>query len=506
MGKKIFITLLLSLSLCLADSETKGDGHMINFPRVSMKELIKFISRVGEVNFIADEDLLDFEVSFISGKSSTKEEIVNILLAMLKNRGLEVENNWGYYLVKKKSPAPLEKVMEKEVKNPEVTPPALALPFPQIKQEGKFFVYKLEYHQGSEILEAIKQISNDLLITGNGDETLVNAIHSIQWIKTTNSLLFSGSKANLLQICDLIKSLDTPLKQVFIEVLVIETSIGNSLDFGLQWSANSKFKDRFSFSSGQFTPSESAPTFSQATRSDGIDALTRLSQSNGFNLGIIGDIISLKGSSFFTLGSLISALQTEGNYQIVLNEKIIAQENKLSQIFVGDNIPFAGSVIQTIGTGQQTTANIEYRDVGISLNITPTLGNNDIITLCISEEITEAIDQVVHKSNQLSGIRTSKINMSTNAHVPNGHFLILSGMTRNSKVKSKSRLPCLGGIPIIGALLGQKEKKEDKRNLLIFVKPQIINSFDEYIELSQKSGAPLLESKNPEPSQEGPKL
>lgn len=491
MGKKCFFTFLLSISLCFADNDPAKEGHLINFPNVSMKELVKFISRVAEVNFIADEHLLDFDVSFISGKASSKDDIVNILLSMLKNHDLVVEKNWGYYLVKKRPPFSLDEKIEKVNSSSPESSEKVQLPSSQVKKDGKFYVYKLEYHQGSEILEAIKQISNDLLLTGSGDQSLVNAIHSMQWIKSTNSLLFSGSKKNLVQICDLIKSLDTPLKQVFIEVLVIETSLGNSLDFGLQWSANSKYKDRFGFSSGQFNTTDTSPTFPQALQSmDSANGLSQIPLNNGFNLGIIGDIIFHGGKSYLSLGSLISALQTDGTHSIVLNEKILAQENKLSQIFVGDNVPFAGSLVQTIGSGQQTTANIEYRDIGISLHITPTIGNNDIITLNITEEITEAIDQKIHRSNQLSGIRTSKINMSTSAHVPDGHFLILSGMTKNIKIKKKSRIPCLGGIPLIGALFSKKEKILDKRNLLIFVKPHIINSFDEYIELSNRAGAP----------------
>src|SRR5690242_15329587 len=113
----------------------------------------------------------------------------------------------------------------------------------------------------------------------------------------------------------------------------------------------------------------------------------------GFDLGVIGDIIMHKGKSYLSLGSLVSALQLDGTSTIVLNQKIITQDNKNSTIFVGDNIPFTGSVVQTVGQSQQTSANIEYRDVGVSLSITPRLGEGDIITLEINEQITETLDQ-----------------------------------------------------------------------------------------------------------------
>ncbi len=121
-------------------------------------------------------------------------------------------------------------------------------------------------------------------------------------------------------------------------------------------------------------------------------ALNQIPLVPGFDLGVIGDIIMHKGKSYLSLGSLVSALQVDGSSTIVLNQKIITQDNKNSTIFVGDNIPFTGSVVQTVGQSQQTTANIEYRDIGVSLSITPRLGEGDVITLNLNEEITESVD------------------------------------------------------------------------------------------------------------------
>ena len=79
--------------------------------------------------------------------------------------------------------------------------------------------------------------------------------------------------------------------------------------------------------------------------------------------------------------------------------------------------------------------------------------------------------------------------MSTNAHVPDGHFLILSGMTKNTKIQSNTGVPCLGGLPLIGSLFNKKEKQSDKRNLLIFVKPHIVNSSEDYLKLTNKTNS-----------------
>ncbi len=468
-----FLSFLLFFQLSAYD-----DDYVIDFPKVPMNELIRFISRISHVNFIADESLLDFDVSFYSGKAASPEDLLAILIELLNHNGLEVKKQGDYYIIRNQPIQSSDEVYTSSNK------PPLA---PMIK-DGRFHLYKLQYHQGSEIMAAIKQMSTDLISNRVGDEQMLASIASVQWIESTNSLFFSGTPGIIEEMTHLISTLDSPIKQVFIEVLVVETSMNNSLDFGVQWSLNSKIKNRFGFGSGNFEPSSDKVSFAETMKS--IDATTTPTGLNqfptvrGFDLGIIGDIIFHKGKSFLSLGSLISALQGESDYSIVLNQKILAQENKGSTIFVGNNLPFAGSLVQTIGSSQQTTANIEYRDVGVSLNITPLIGKNDIVTLKISEEITEAMDQTIHKGQQLSGIKTSKTNMSTNAHVPDGHFLILSGMTRTVEAKAKTGPPCLGGIPYIGGFFSRKEKKADKSSILIFVKPTVIHSSEEYVELT----------------------
>jgi type III secretion protein C len=208
---------------------------------------------------------------------------------------------------------------------------------------------------------------------------------------------------------------------------------------------------------------------------------------NGFDMGVIGDILFHKGKSFLSLASLVSALQADGDSSIVLNQKIITQDNKNSKIFVGDNIPFTGSIVQTNGSSQQTTANVEYRDIGVNLSITPKLGEGDIITLDLSEEITEAIPTGANgvSSSSVTGIQTTKTNMMTHVHVPDKHFLVLSGMIRNAKSRHKVGLPCLGGLPWIGNLFSKTQKHDEKRNVIIFVRPHIIRSVDDYRRITQ---------------------
>jgi type III secretion protein C len=493
MLRKFFFLFIALWSVLLTSAEhAPGDhGHTINFSEVPIAEFIKFVSKIAEKTFIFNIKDLDFKVSFISGKTSTTQSIMHALFQILEQHHFKVREEHDYVLI--------EKMMEAEIKRKmsgllDLKHSPLDLPEQDLTAQthdylhsalitqDAFHVYKLQYHKGSEILQAIK-----LVATSKSTAGFQQAIESLQWIESTNSLVFNSSSEVSHEIQRLIKSLDAPQKQVFIEVLVIETDGKEASEFGLEWGASGKYKNNLGLGIGNFAHGPGnvlANTLQNMSATHTPTGASQIPLGRGFDLGVIGDIIFHKGRSFLSLAGLISALQRDGKISIVLNQKIITQDNKSSSIFVGDNIPFTGSIVQTIGASQQTTANVEYRDIGVSLKITPLLGDSDIITLDITEEITEARDDLRDLDSRVNGIQTTKTNMATRVHVPDQHFLVLSGMVKNSKVNRKTGIPCLGGLPWIGVAFSKTKIEKEKKNILIFVRPQILHSFEQYKELS----------------------
>lgn len=397
-----------------------------------------------------------------------------------------------------------------------------------------FLVYKLQFHKGDEIQGALRQIAKDLAGASVAvNQNLLNAINSIQWIEMTNSLLSSGDQETLTRLRDLIKSLDVPLKQVFIEMLVIETSLANSLTFGLEWGGKYKYRNKFSGSINNLIPgsgSTTPDTFSQGLNNINPSGTMPINPSstgtstgstttipspqlipfaaNGFDLGIIGEVIRHKGQTFLTLGSLLNALQQDVETSIVMNPKLITQDSKTSSIFIGQNIPFTGSFVSNMQANTVNTTNIEYRDIGMSLTITPVLGNSDVVTLDIafdqSSTVTAQSNQVVINSNgttTLEGITTTKNTMQTTVHVPDDNFLILSGMVNSTRSKTVTGLPCLGGLPLIGAAFSTDVTVNDDTNVVIFIRPHILNSLEDMRKISRaqeeffrdQAGSPMLE-------------
>lgn len=355
--------------------------------------------------------------------------------------------------------------------------------------ETNFLIYKLQYHKGLEIQAALKKVAASLSKTEKAtSKILVECIDSLQWIEVTNSLLGTGEAAILEKVKGLIHNLDVPLKQVFIEVLVIETTLSNSQTLGLQWGSQLQYMNKTIGAMGNFpgTPNnilQSPLTLTTADNSpaQGGTSTTSVPFTQGFDLGMIGDIIFHKGKSFLSLGSLLTALQIDSDSTIVMNPKIMTQDGHTSNTFVGSNIPFVGSYVSNQSQTTTTTSNIEYRDVGFNLVVTPTLGTNDIITLDINLESSQVLSTNFSVGNtNVSGIETSRATMTTRIHVPDRHFLILSGMLQDTKAHGKQGVPCLGGLPMIGALFAQNTVSDSKSNVIIFMKPYIIHSMDEF--------------------------
>lgn len=388
-----------------------------------------------------------------------------------------------------------------------------------------FLVYKLQFHKGDEIQGALRQIAKDLILSNAPvNQNLLNSINSIQWLEVTNSLLCSGDQETLTRLRELIKNLDIPLKQVYIEMLVLQTTLANALTFGLEWSGNYKYRNKFAGvinntlppPSGIYTPD---PLFNalqntllppSGATNNVITAPTPqmipASGSGTFDLGIIGEVIKHNGQTFLSLGSLLQALQTDNETSIILTPKILTQDGRTSSIFVGSNIPFVGSFVQNSQQNTISTSNLEYRDIGLNLTITPVLGNSDIVTLDINLDQSQTIGTITgatidFNTNSANGIVTSKTTMQTTVHVPDNHYLILSGMVNSSDTKNQAAIPCLGGLPIIGAAFSRSNETVANSNLVIFIRPHIINSLEDMRSITTKeeeffrdqTGTPFLE-------------
>ena len=382
---------------------------------------------------------------------------------------------------------------------------------PTAMVNNTFQVYKLRYQDGREVADAIKTIGVNLAAGGSGNIDLVMTIKSIEWVEINNSLIITGTLEAVDKVVKLIEELDAAPKQVYIEVLILDTTLRNSLDFGVQWIAIGNEQDKLAYASGLLdTPPSTAPTQSSTGTSQSPlygGARNALSTStpnvarqgapgtggdvpltSAFQLGIVGNIIRHNGESFLTLGALISALETEAHTSVVVNPRIMTEDNQEASIFVGQNIPYQTTSTTVRDTGT-VTQNIQYEDIGVQLRVTPQVGPNNVVTLQIDQSVADVVSgQVISGDSVLLAPTTNKTLTSTRVHVPDNCFLVMSGHVRDEKTFSRSGIPCLGSLPWIGPAFSKTEEKRIKRNLVMFIRPHVITSLKEGVEFTNKQG------------------
>jgi type III secretion protein C len=384
----------------------------------------------------------------------------------------DANGNWIFQLAPGKPIAP-EKLTRKEQT-------AVNLPIGHIERT-KFFIYRLHYRQAILIEQSLRKIGESLKQT-NTNADLVAAIETIQSIEATNSLIFTGTTTSLDKLKELIEEVDRPLRQVFLELLILETSLTDSLNFGVNWG--SRFGGGSSAGSQAFL-SAGSPLVGglDTTVAPSLPVASGLARNPGFNLGVLGQHLTHGGIHFNSIGALVSALHDDDRQNIVLNPKILTEDNSPAEIFVGINIPYPTQSIAN-DLGNIVTQNFEYLDVGVRFKVTPLIGESDLITLDIEEEKTDVIVSPVNTTQQLNpnivtGPSTSKSKTTTRVHMPNGYFLILSGQIEDKITYHRSQIPCLGGIPVIGAAFSEQRRRVEKTNLLLFIRPLIIDTYEE---------------------------
>lgn len=362
-------------------------------------------------------------------------------------------------------------------------------------ERTKFFIHKLRYRRGEQIVDALGRIGLSLQESGSGNLDLISTIQSIQWLEGSNSLVFTGTTLSLSKVRELIDEIDTPLRQVFIEMLIIETTLDDSLEYGVNFA--SRFRGDSSAGAQAFLSNANSLTAALDVVGAGtgtgnlaasavLDA-AGLARDLGYHLGIIGRNITHCGLEFSTIGAFVKAIHDKNKVEILMNPRLLVEDNATAEIFVGINTPFKTQSIAN-DQGSIITNNVEFRDVGTRLKVTPLISNNDIITLDILEEVSSVADtQAVTGSLSTSQLgpstRTSKT--TTRVHVPNKFFIVMSGMIQNEENRTRSQVPCLGGAPLIGGLFSEKRMAERKRNLMIFIRPQIIDTDEDIDNLTR---------------------
>jgi general secretion pathway protein D len=265
--------------------------------------------------------------------------------------------------------------------------------------------------------------------------------------ETTNSLLVRAQPTDYEVVRQAVEAMDLRPLQVLIEVLIAEVRRTKELDVGVSGSA--KQTKNGNTTSGQLKTSASNDFIVQLTRGGGI-----------------------------SVDVAISALSSRGDVRILSRPVVLAQNNQEAKILVGSQRPFV-QVSRSLPTDAGVRDEvIQYRDVGTSLTILPTINPDGYVNLQVQQEVSSATTET-----QFGAPVISTREASTHLFVRDGQTAVLGGLIDREKDNSRSGIPVLSSIPGIGALFGTTTNSTTNSELFLFLTPHIVATDDDADEL-----------------------
>ncbi len=257
----------------------------------------------------------------------------------------------------------------------------------------------------------------------------------------TNSLLVATASRFEKQVKEVIEELDRAVPQVLIKVLIAEVSHDNTDDLGVDFSILN-------------------------TRDSGNG------QTLGTDFGVAAATGGLKVSVLEPhVTATLRVLSEQGKLDVLSRPYILASDNQLATITVGQEAPFITNTRITDTGGQLNT--IQYRDIGIILNVTPHINPDGLVILDVAPEISSLTGTTVPIQAGVDAPVIAKRSADSRVGIPNGQTIVIGGMMEDKKTSTIRKVPLLGDIPVLGLLFKRTEITKSKTELLIFLTPHV---------------------------------
>ncbi|RMF86308.1 MAG: type II secretion system protein GspD [Nitrospinota bacterium] len=280
--------------------------------------------------------------------------------------------------------------------------------------------------------------------------------------KATNSLVISASPEQYEMLLEVIKKLDIPRPQVYVEAAIVEISLDKTKELGFEFR-----------STQDFTEKKEAVPFGGTSFGLINQAIQNPFGLSGLSIGLIEGTITFGGQTFLNIGALLRAIQDERGVNVLSTPHLLTTDNEEAEIIVANNVPFVTSTSQT---EISTVTNIERRDVGITLRFTPQIGEGGTVRLNIFQEISAIQETVTGLAASQVGPTTSKRSAKTSVVVRDKQTVVIGGLMQDNVNSRQTKVPCLGDVPFLGRLFSFASERGDKTNLLIFITPTIVRN------------------------------
>lgn len=455
---------LLSAPVLAQDTTSRrpvAPGILVDFQDADLRTVITSLAEAGNINVFYG-DLPNRRVTLRLRQPVARADVLPLLRSLAQSNGLQVVEEGG-----------LVKLLTNES-----APSGVAGQPGAAKQaeESRLFVYRLKHVRAAKIGATLQQIfggvmpgtiptglssrplsqqlsANQLpptipdsvrtaVAVSGAAANLPGMLHGdVQIVpdETTNAIVIHAQPADYEIVRQAIEALDLRPLQVLIEVLIVEVRRSSELDLSV--TAQSSRRD--GSSTGPVVASNSTA-----------DLILRLSKDVTFDINIA-----------------VRALQTRGDVRVLSRPVLLAQNNQEAKILVGSQRPFV-QVFRSLPTDAGVRDQVvQYKDVGTSLTILPTINPDGYVNLQVSQEVSTATQEL-----QFGAPVISSREASTHLFVRDGRTAVLGGLIDRQTDRSRSGLPILSSLPLLGSLFGSRTDRDSNSELFLFLTPHLIEN------------------------------
>jgi general secretion pathway protein D len=288
--------------------------------------------------------------------------------------------------------------------------------------------------------------------------------------ETNNALVIRAYARDYRTVLETVKKLDIYPRQVLIEVLLADITLNDDLQFGLEWSRYLSSKRP----NAQGIIVSSQPPTPPEGSTDGSETGSLAQSLAGTVPGGIRYTIVDFGQRFI---ASIRAAAAEGLVNVRISPTILASNNKEAKIQIGSSTPiptgvFTSTTVSAAASGIVETS-VEYKDIGTILTVIPRISDGGLVTMEITVE-DSSLGPSVQTGPLTAAPSFNKTIAKTVLSIMEGQSIAIGGLIRDSKDVSRSGIPVLSKIPLIGFLFGTKSRLADKREMILLLTPHVI--------------------------------
>jgi general secretion pathway protein D len=450
----------------LAQPNGNSPGRVaLDFNEVELPVFVRFISELTGKNFVLDDTVKKAggKITVFSPTKVTPEQAYSLFVSALEVSRLAVVPRGPVYQI---------------------------VPMGELPPERGVFVYKLKHANATDLAAVLTNLvarSQTVSQVTPGVRPPIRPLTEFEAPvqvfadKATNSIIISSTKAAYGKLQSVIRDLDSRRKQVFVEAVILEVQVDRLRQIG---------SDPVQvLGAGKSGVVQGIGGFNRAPEDIASIAQTISGIAAGTSTGGAVTVLNTVNVRAF-LQLLLSLTDTN----VLSTPQVLAADNQKAKIVVGENRPFPTGQAQGITGG--TLVTIERKDVGVTLELTPQVLEQDLIRLEIKQEITaiaEAVAQTIGTGAATVpvGPTTTKRSMETTTIAKDGQTLVVGGLVRDNLTISERKVPLLGDIPLLGWLFRFQSRQAEKLNLLVFLTPTLVKDEVDMVDLNARKAVEL---------------